>query len=169
VEIEFPEMKGPEIEMRFVRLASGKIAMQLKPTFVEAANRNYPLTIPSLQKITDAQQKNAVRAQTILNNASTQMTVAQGSLQRLQASNPSTIEEQNQARQQIAAARATISRLSSIIAEANDDLVRAQARLSAVPDIRSFLDSMHRTAQIKYTIFARAGAHEILLVDGAGP
>jgi hypothetical protein len=169
VAIEFAEMKGPELELRFLRQSSGRISVSMKPTFVEAANRKFDLTIPSLQKLTDAQQRHAQEAQAIINTAQNNLSVAQSTLQSLRNNPPSSLQDQNVWRRQVAAANAAINNLSATIAKSSKDLAEANQRLSSVPEIRGFLESIHKIARIKFAIYAQSGSHELVLVDGTNP
>lgn len=165
--IEFADFKGPELELRFVRLTSGKLSVHIKPMFVEAANRKFELTSPSVEKITRAQEKIRAEAQDTLTQAQANLVVAQRTLENLNANPPNDMQAQIGWRNRVAATATTIKQLTGVIANAKEKLEEAQNRLGAVPDIRGFLDQL-RSARIKYTIFAKAGSQELVVVDGRG-
>jgi hypothetical protein len=62
--------------------------------------------------------------------------------------------------------RGTIDQLSRREGRLNKQVAECRARLDAVPNLKSFLDSLHQKARIKYQICAGSAGKELLLVDG---
>jgi hypothetical protein len=141
--------------------------MQVKPQFVETANRKFDLTVPNLEKISRAQEKIRADAQDTLTKAQPNLTTAQNTLKNLQNNQPSDAQGRAVWNSRVSNAMTTINQLSGIVTNANEKLSEAQARLGAVPEIRGFIE-VHKAARIKYLIVANAGPHEIVLVDGTG-
>lgn len=165
--VEFTEMKGPELELGYLRLEkTGSIKVQLNPKYVEAANRKFGLTIPSLQELYDAQQKVAQESKNTLNSAQSNLQTAQSRLQQLLTNRPSSFQAQGEWMRNVNNARQVVERLSKTIQNANENLAEANGRLEAVPKVRTFVESLHEKAKVQFVIFAKAGAHELLLVDG---
>jgi hypothetical protein len=165
LEIQFADIKGPEIEFRFVRQTNGKLVMQVKPQFVEAANRKFDLTVPSLEKITRAQEKIRAEAQDTLVKAQSNLASAQSTLQSLNNNRPTDVQGQIAWNSRVSTTMTAINHLSGVIASATEKRAEAQARLNAVPEIRSLIEA-HKAARIKFQIVAKADAGEIILVDG---
>ena len=163
--IDFTDFKGPEVDVRFVRQSSGKFNVPIKPWFIEAANRRFDLTYPNVDRIARAQEKIRSEAQTIMNNAQSNLVSAQRTLESLQNNQPTEPEQVGAWRARVNAATVTIKQMSVVIANAKEKVDDAQGRLNAVPEIRGFLDQ-HRSARIKYQIFARVGSAELILIDG---
>ncbi len=165
--IEFTEMKGPELELAYLRMEkTGDIKVQLNPKYVETANRKYGLTIPSLQELYEAQQNVAQEARNTLNVAQPNLQTAQARLQQLLSNRPSNFQAQAEWTRNVYSARQVVERLSKTIQNANEKLVEANSRLTAVPEIRTFVESLHAKAKVRFLIIAKAGAHELVLVDG---
>ncbi|HEY2410981.1 MAG TPA: hypothetical protein VGI40_01985 [Pirellulaceae bacterium] len=166
IEIQFSEFKGPEIEFRFVRQPN-KLIIQVKPQFVEAANRKFDLTVPSLEKITRAQERIRAEAHDTLVKAQANLATSQSTLQNLNNNRPTDVQGQALWNSRVSAAMTAVNHLSGVIANANEKLGESQVRLAAVPEIRNFLEA-HKSARIRYKILAKAGVGEIVLVDGTG-
>jgi hypothetical protein len=167
IEIQFTELKGPEIEFHFVRQTNGKLIIQVKPQFVEAANRKFDLTLPSLEKITRAQDRIRVEAQDTIVKAQANLASAQNTLQNLNNNRPTDLQSQISWNARVSSTMSAINQLSGIIASANEKLAESQLRLSAVPEIRNLIGA-HKAARVRFKIFAKAGGGEVVLVDGTG-
>jgi hypothetical protein len=48
-------------------------------------------------------------------------------------------------------------------------IAESEARLGVVPKIRSFLESIHQKAQIKFVVTAESGDRDLVLIDATGP
>jgi hypothetical protein len=163
--IEFADMDGPELELRFVRLTTGRVVAQLKPTYVETANRRFDLTLAGLQKLYDSQQKKLYKAQADLTNAQRMRSNAQIILQQSPPSDEgqrvALALRKNVASRDFQASNRAIQNAEEIIAEAN-------ARLNAIPTVQRFVESLHEVARVQFVIFAQAGKQELVLVEGTG-
>jgi hypothetical protein len=149
IEIQFADIKGPEVEFRFVRQTNGKIVIQVKPQFVEAANRKFDLTVPSVEKITRAQERIRAEAQDTILKAKANLASAQNTLQSLNNNRPTDVQGLSLWNSRVSATMTAINQLSGVIASANEKLAESQARLSAVPDIRNLIEA-HKSARIKF-------------------
>jgi hypothetical protein len=168
-QIKFMEMEGPEIELGLLRLGSGRLRVNLYPKYTETANREFVLTLPSLQKLYAAQKKIAQEATTYLSNAQPNLATAQKNFQQLQSNKPTDAQGLAVWQQKVLVASRTVDNLSLGVRAANEKLAEANSRLSAVPEVRAFIESLNGKARIQFQFIARAGSQDLILVDGTNP
>jgi hypothetical protein len=164
--IEFDEVRGAEVELRLLRMAtSGKFTLRVEPVFREGSNKEFDLTLPRLDKFKDALEASLAKAQAEIPVLQKNLSAAKTTLRNLQGRQSSNIQEEAVRRPQIVAAAALVDRTSQRIARLQKQAAESQARLAAVPEMRSFIQSLHKNATVKFAICADLGDKELLLVD----
>jgi hypothetical protein len=168
--IEFADMPGAEIELRLLKHpTTGQLSVRAEPIFREAANRKYELTLPNLEKMRLAQEKALRNSQADLADAQSALSNAQAAIASLNSNRPKDIQQLAVWEPRLAAARSLSDRYGKRVSSLSQQVAEAGARLSAVPKLRDFLQSLHQRATIKYLVCAVAADKELVLVDAELP
>jgi hypothetical protein len=168
--IEFTDMKGAQVELRFLRQsAAGKLLLRCEPVFKEGGDKEFELTLPRLDKFRAGHESSLAKANAEIPVLQKNLTDAQSTLRSLQSKRPSNVQEAAMRGPQIAAAASVVDRLGQRISRLQRQVAESQARLKAVPEVRAFIQSMHQRATIKYVLSAQCGDKELILVDGQHP
>ncbi len=155
--IDFGEMPGAEVKLRFVRAPTGGgLILRSDPLFQEKSGRDFELTFSSLEKQRAEVERLVANMQTELVNLKSRLATARSSLRNL----PPTAT-----RQQIVAAVSLTASLEQQIAPIERTLPAYQAKLDAVPSVKAFMDFLHERATIQFSVCAIAGDKEILLAE----
>jgi hypothetical protein len=167
--IEFADQPGAEIGVRFFHaFSTGKLMLRLEPVFRENKVREYELTLKQLEATRDAMEKVTGRARESLAGAEAELAAAQRAKGSLESSRPNPGDVQGRAiweprYQQVNTA---LSRAATRVERFKEQIAENQARLEAVPRLKSFLDSLHQRAAIRFVICAECPGRDIVLVDG---
>lgn len=165
--IEFAEMKGAQVELRFVRHSqAGKLILRADPVFKEPGDKEFELTFPRLDKLKAAQEEVLMRAQNTLSAAQAGFRSSKSALDQLKSNPPRTPAENANWQRQVSATIGDMERLNKRIRDMTKQIAESQTRLNAVPDVRAFLDTLHKRATIRYIVSAECGDKEVVLVDG---
>jgi len=168
--VEFAEMKGAQVELRFVRpSAAGKLLLRSEPVVKEGGDKEFELTLPRLDKFEAGHERSVTKAQAEIPGLQKTLSEAQSTLRSLQSKQPSNIQEEAMRRPQIVAAASVVDRLSQRIARLQRQVAESQTRLKAVPEVRTFVQSLHGRATIKYVVCAECGDKELILAAGQSP
>src|SRR5439155_8447853 len=165
--IDFADMKGAQLELRFVRhSAGGKLLLRSEPVFKEGGDKAFELTLPRLEKFQAAHENTLAKANAELPVLKRNLSDAQTTVRDLQSRQSSNVQEEAMRRPQIVAAASVVERIAQRIGRLQRQIAESQARLSAVPDVRTFIQSLHKRATIRYIVSAECGDKELVLVDG---
>jgi len=157
--IEFGDMPGAEIELRFALApAGGGLILRSESVFKEKSRRNFDLTYSALEKERMEVQRLYSSMQAELIALKRNHETAKTTLRNL----PPTAT-----RPQIVAAASLVSSLGQQVAAAERTIPIQKARLDAVPAVKAFMDFLHERATIKFSVCAIAGDKEVILAEGS--
>ena len=166
--IEFSEPAGAQIEIRFRQLTGGQLTVQLEPVFKENGSRTFDMTLPRLDAMEEGTTK-ALRAdERDLPIQQNRLKAQQAALRKLQGAKPSNPLLLPAWRGSIQSQEGDIKRTANRIVSLQKQIVAGQARLAAVPPIRSFLLSLHQRAAIRMRVVAECDDGQIVLVRAEG-
>jgi hypothetical protein len=167
--IEFADQPGAEIGVRFFHaFSTGKLMLRLEPVFRENKVREYELTLKQLEATRDAMEKVSGRVRESLAGAEAELAAGQRNKASLESARPGAGDTQGRAiweprYQQVNTA---IGRAASRVQRFKEQIAENQARLEAVPKLKSFLDALHQRAAIRFVVCAECPGRDIVLVDG---
>jgi hypothetical protein len=157
--IDFGELPGAEIELRFALAPSGGgLILRSESVFKEKSRRNFDLTYAALEKERVEVDQLFSNMQTELAALKSRHETAKRNLRNL----PPTAT-----RPQIVAAASLVSSLGQQIAALERNMPVQKARLDAVPSVKAFMDFLHERATIKFSVCAIAGDQEIVLAESS--
>jgi hypothetical protein len=168
--IEFAETPGAEIELRFFKPSgSDNVVLRAEPVFMENRARESELSLKNLDEAQKRIKKARDRDTENLQKAQTNRDAARRTVDQLRAKPP-----MNAVERQIygPAMRAALDRLEDQegrLRTLTAQIARADARLQAVPKLRSFIQSIHNRAAISYRLVAECGERDLVLVDATEP
>ena len=155
--IEFDDMPGVEIELRFVLApAGGGLILRSESVFKEKSRRNFDLTYSALEKERTEVERLYSTMQSELAALKSRHETAKTNLRNL----PPTAT-----RPQIVAAASLVSTLGQQVAAIERTMPALKARLDAVPSVKAFMDFLHERAAIRFSVCAIAGDKEVVLAD----
>jgi hypothetical protein len=163
--IEFVDMPGAEIGVRFQKLPTGNLAVRLEPIFREGESKEFDLTLPKLKAFEDGVARALRTAERELPAEKRELASKQAALRKLQGSqpaNPLAVPAWKQAVNDLAG---DLDRTSRKVARLTRDIPLYKARLDAVPKVRDFLTKMHLAATIRLRIVAECGEHDLVLIS----
>jgi hypothetical protein len=167
--IQFTEMPGAEMGVQLIRLASGTLVVRVQSEFKENAATKFELSLSRLDSLEEGVTKSLERARRELPGEQAQLSAIQSDLKSAQASRPSTLAQQAARDQAISSLASKLKRSVSKVGSLQKQIVESEARLAAVPKIRSFLESLDQKAQIRFAVCAECGERDLVLVDGMQP
>ena len=155
--IEFTDMPGAEIELRFVLApAGGGLILRSDSVFKEKSRRNFDLTYAALEKEQAEVERQFSTMQSELIALKSSLETAKTNLKNL----PPTAT-----RPQIVAAASLVSTLGQQVATIERALPAQKARLDAVPSVKAFMDFLDKRATIQFSVCAIAGDKEVVLAE----
>ena len=171
-EIDFSDMPGPVLHLRFLRPTSNKLSLRIEPQFHEAENRlfgagggQFELSFSRLEKYRTSLETQLAKSRASLPSVQAEVNTLSRNLSLLSNSRPTTPQQQAQldfARKQAnAAIEAGVQRVTALQLQ----ITQMQVKLSAIPEIKAFMDSLHRKAMLRFRIYAVVSGYEFLLVD----
>jgi hypothetical protein len=163
--IEFADLPGAEIEVRFQKLPTGNLAMRLEPIFREGESKEFDLTLPKLKSFEDGVTRALRTAERELPAEKRELAVKDAALRKLknsQPGNPLAVPAWKQAVNDLAG---DVDRTTRKVARLTNDIPLHKARLAAVPKMREFLTKMHQVATIRLRVVAECGDHDLVLVS----
>jgi hypothetical protein len=163
--IDFVEMKGAQVRLRLLQQPKTKaLFIRAEPTIKESASREYEMTMTGFDKLEAGQRKQLAESQIRVTQLTRALRDAQDSLDWLMLNKPSNPAQFAPWNTRVTAARADIGSMPGKIARANGQIVEAQARLSAIPDVRNFMNSLHKRATVHFALCATDGDAELVLI-----
>jgi hypothetical protein len=157
--IDFGEMPGAEIELRFALAPTGGgLILRSESVFKEKSRRNFDLTYAALEKERMEVDRLYSSMQAELVALKGRHETAKANLRNL----PPTAT-----RPQIVAAASLVSTLGQQIAATERNMPAQKARLEAVPSVKAFMDFLHERATLKFSICAIAGDKEVILAESS--
>jgi hypothetical protein len=172
VEINFEDMPGVVLELRFLRPASGKLTLRIEPQFREAdsplfraTSNQFELTFARLEKYRTSLETMLTKTRASLPALQTEVERLNRNLATLTSTRPTTPQQQVQLQNARLQAKALVDAGAQRVTVLQSQITDTQVRLSALPEIKSFMDSLHRKAALKFKIFATAGDQEVIFVD----
>jgi hypothetical protein len=167
--IEFADLPGAQIEIRFHRpSANSGLALRLEPTFRENATKEFELTLARLEAFRSGIERSLSRARQDLPVLVNEVSALQRKLKSLLDNAPAANDLQVRFpwEQQVSQLNSNIKRGASKVATLQRQIPEFEARLAAVPKMRTFLEGVHQKASIRYLVCAECGDHDLVLVDG---
>jgi len=168
--VEFAELPGAEIELRFLRpSASGNLVLRVEPVFKEKKIREYELSLKNLNQVETKVKHSRDEDREKLKQAQTNLVAAQRDVSAIKANPPSssaTPLQRNLYARTLGAAIGRASELEDKIRLLQEQIRRSDERLKAVPKMRTFIQSIHSRATISYQLIAECGGRDLVLVDG---
>jgi hypothetical protein len=158
--IEFTEMPGAQIDLRFVGPSPKNIVIRTDAIFRERGDRDFELTFPRLEKFEESFETLLASANRESTNLQNSLNAARANVQSLQSAPASPSRNV-----QLAAASVTAERLSQQLIRVQKQAGEYQARLRAVPGVRTFMQALHHRATIRFSICATSGDKEIVLAE----
>ena len=170
VVIEFEEIPGAELRIRFVRAAAaGNLEIWIEPAYRNNQGTEFKLTMSELDGLEEQAKKSLPDAQRKLGPAETSLTRKQDEAKKLKANEP----PQNDAKRRsnwLAKVREVdgwVKRLDGEASALKSKIAEHQAHRDAVPKLRSLIASMNNNqAIIHYVVYSECGDPDLLLVDG---
>jgi hypothetical protein len=179
--IEFASIAGPRIEVRCLHNSgTSKIQLRVEPIFEEVGNRQFELTFSRLSGLEVGTKANLERVQNEIQmlarprrfdafgnviDPGGEIIVARESLRALQAQGYGDAPSEQNRKAAIVRHVNYLDSLSKRLDRAQREVPKLTARLSAVPKVRDFMESIHQKAMIKYTISLEREGGQLLLVD----
>jgi hypothetical protein len=177
--IDFAFISGPQLEVTCVHIpASKKLQLRVEPVFEEFGNREFDLTFPRLDKLESVTRSSIVRVENELQmlarakytrglgDPGGELVVAQANLRSLQSSGPySDFPREHARKASLTRAANLVGELSKRVGRAQGEMPKLAARLSAVPNVRQFMESIHQRGEIHYTIHAERNGIRTVLVQ----
>ena len=164
--IDFSDPDGAEISVRFAKLATGNLTIRLEPTFRESASSKFDMTLPRLAAMEQGATKALQEAQAELPQKMSLVRSLQSQLQDVRSQTARTLPEQAALQQAEGSLRSKLSSAASRVSSLQKQIPQHEARLAAVPAVRSFLTALHGNATVRFRIVAEAGDNDLVLVDG---
>jgi hypothetical protein len=165
--ITFNERPGAELEIRFLKLSSGNLAVRLEPTFREANARKFDMTLPRLQAMEAGVTRSLSEDERELAVKKRLLTDLELELRKLNTTTPDSLLEQAAIQQNIKVIKSKLGSTASRVSTLQRQIPLHKARLAAVPGIREFLSGLHQKATIRLRIVAEGGDYDPVLVDAA--
>jgi len=165
--IEFADLPGAEIGVRFQKLPAGSLAVRLEPAFHEGESKEFDLTLPRLKAFEDGVTRALRTAERELPAAKRDLAGQQNALRKLQGAQPSNPLLVPAWKQSVNDLAGDVDRTSRKVARLTNDIPLHKARLAAVPKMRDFLTKLHQSATIKLRIVAECGEHDLVLVSAS--
>ncbi len=162
--IEFKELAGTEIQVRFVKLRERTLGVRLEPQFREARSKTFEMSFSNLAKMELGVTRALRDDERTLPGARRDLDDAQSQLQAHNSTSPTLqqaapwLGEQDRLKRRVKTAAAKVGRIER-------DIPIHLARLDAVPKIREFLTVLHQKATIQLRVVAECGDKDLLLVD----
>ena len=169
--IEFAEIPGLEIRIRFVRAeASGNLAFSIEPVFRENQKEFDLRSAKRLDNLEAEAQKPYLIAKQKLPTAEAKLSRSTSDEEKHKANQPLENDRKRfpgwQKRQQELAK--SIATLDQDVKFLTQTINTHQARLDAVAKIRSFTKDSDKKAKIAFIMYSECGQPDVLLVDGRG-
>jgi hypothetical protein len=165
--IEFADLPGAEIGVRFVKLPTGNLAVRLEPAFHEGESKEFDLTLPRLKAFEDGVTRALRTAERELPAAKRELASKDSALRKLRSSQPSNPLAVPAWKQAVNDLAGDVDRTTRKVARLTSDIPLHKARLAAVPKMRDFLTKLHQSATIRLRIVAECGEHDLVLVSAS--
>jgi hypothetical protein len=167
--IQFTEMPGAELGVQLIRLASGTLVVRVQSEFKENAATKFEMSLSRLADLEEGMSKSLDRAKRELPVARDTADDLKSALSSAQAKRATTLLEQTARDQAIASLAGKLKRAVNKVGSLQKQIAESEARLSAVPKIRRFLESLDQKAQIRFAVCAECGDRDLVLIDGTQP
>jgi hypothetical protein len=164
--VEFSNVPGAEMSVQLVKLATSGLVVRTQSEFKENAASKFELSRSRLEALEESVTKALEKSKRELPGEQSRLSALQSDLRSAQSSRPSNLQQQNARNLLIADLAGKVKRSANKIQSLQENIVESEARLAAVPKIRTFLDSLHQRAQLKFVVCAECGEHDLVLVDG---
>jgi hypothetical protein len=165
--IEFTDLPGAEIGVRFFRLSSASpLQLRLEPAFHEGKTKEFELTLTRLEALEKAAQENLAedkRELPVVQKGAKDLNELLGDLR---AKNPGkNIALRGPWERNVAAVNKELGRAIDKARLLVRRIAENETRLKAVPAIRDFLNGLHQKAAIRYAVVAECGEQDVVLIE----
>ena len=165
VVIEFKDVPGAEIGVKFAKLPQAPLGFIVEPRFKEGAAREYDLTLPKLEKTQQALQDSIQEAKSKIPILSRNLSDAQSLYKKIDGTSISKNYSQRQKQIDLARANGVVRDANRRLNSMREQEVGAQARLGKVPQLADFMRKLHGN-EIGFRVLVRASSAELLLATG---
>ena len=148
---------------------STKFARRYDREFKENAVVKHDLTTEHLKTLETAWTKSLANAKDELPSQERALSAAQSNLRSLQGSRPGNLAAVNAWQQAVTKADGLVKKLNNRVNTLRKQIPEFETRLANVPKIRSFLNSLHQKAAIRFVVASESGDQDLVLIDGQGP
>jgi hypothetical protein len=164
--IEFTDLAGPKVGLRFVRPVGGeKLVLRVEPVFHEGGNKEFEFTFARLEKFRSGVEKSLENARSAIPVVQAEINRANATLSSLNSNPPTTVQETIQRNRAKSQAQAILEIGAQRLTYLQTQITESQVRLAAVPEMKAFMESLHQKATISYAICAAVGSKELVLVE----
>lgn len=163
--IEFDEMPGATIDIKFGRQADGTVAVIVSPMFKEKKGGEFELSFGRLEETTESAEEALEAASSAIRRLTSQLSSLESDYNSLLSTTPLTTAEQLSRSTTLDRLRSRAQTVRSRLRNLQREVPELQARISSAPAMREFLTSLHRTGRIKLRILAESATHELSLVE----
>lgn len=166
--LEFDEVPGAEVEIKLWRRpTTGHLIVRLEPVFRERGDQE-PLTRPRLREVEQESSKAASRGNSDLNTAQSNLSSLNSQLRTALNWQPANPAQRDAKNKRITSLQGQIQRINNNIGDLQRHIAKHQARVAAVPKLRSFMESIHGRASIGFIIGADCGDKDLILMNASG-
>jgi hypothetical protein len=165
--IEFADLPGAETSVQLTKLGAG-LVLRLESEFKENAASKYDLSLSRLEGLEEGMKKALAGAERELPAEQARLLGLQSQLSTAASTRATSLPEQAALQRAVSSLQGQVKRAANKVGSLQKQIAESQARLAAVPNIRSFLESLHERAELRYEIVAECGDRDLVLVDGTG-
>ena len=167
--IDFEELPGTEIRVRFVRApATGNLEIWVEPVYRDNQGAEFHLTPSELESLEEQAKKSLPDAQRKLGPAETALNRKQDEAKKLKANEPPPTDAKRKSGW-LAKTREVdgwVKKLDSDVSALKSKIAEYQAHRDAVPKLRSLINDLSKSqATIHYVVYSEYGDTDLLLVD----
>lgn len=161
--IHFRDFAGAQVTIGST-YKKGDFEIAITPEFVERDGDRFSLALPKLDEFVKSWQDVIVRNKEKLAQIETQATATQALIERIEAS---TATNQAEAAAMVAQKRAAAQKIQGLRSRAASTIkasAQMNARIEAMPKIRSSVEAIHKQRLPSVVVFAKVGNHRIELL-----
>ena len=166
--IEFADVPGMEIRVRFVGDATGKLSISVDSVFRDGT-AEIDLRSPRLARLDDEAQDKLKEARKRMQPAETAHSRAEKRVKEIKADEPLPNQPRRKPQWQrnYSDAKRQFDIAERELNAATQQEKESQARLESTSKIRAFMKNAQKQATIKYVVFSECCEVDLLLVDGS--